>query len=461
MDKNEFRDLWFNKLFSLRNLFFVFNFGVLGLFLYAIAQDYFREWRPYQAQYKKLEIERIKGMMDKSPEMKEALEAEYKLAKGRSQEIKQILATDLKRIDRCITCHQGYDSMVNPTLVNEFDAHPFAAPKNDIHTKHPFEKYGCAVCHEGQGLATDFIEAGHMPKTPEQKAEWQKKYGWKVVKHWENPMKAGPLLYASCTKCHEAHPNVPGMEVIKKGEKLAFENGCVGCHQIRGEGGTIAPDLAEETSVKPLSRIDFGYAVHAGVIAENELTLENWIRLHFSTDPAVITPGDPEGKLSPNPAKPSPVAPTAMPYFGFKPDETEALVAYVMSLKSEKTIPYVYRIPAPKKPEPYFASGIAHGRYLFQKHGCVSCHGKDANSGIKVFNRQGERVPDLVKTVGTFTHEELIEKIQKGVNPEPKENESGPTPPLYMPSFKDKIKGQDMEHLVQYLLSIAEKQEAW
>lgn len=461
MDNKEFRELWFNKLFTLRNLFFAFNFLVLGLFLYAIAKDYFREWRPYQAQYKKMEKARIKGMMDQSPEMKEALKDEYDLAKSRSQEIKQIIATDLKRVDRCVTCHLGYDSFTNPTLVNEYKDHPFAAPKNDIHSKHPFEKFACTVCHEGQGLATNFVEAGHMPKSPEQKAEWKKKHDWNVVDYWETPMKAGPLVYASCYKCHEAHPDVPGVEIVKKGKQLSFENGCVGCHQIRGEGGNIAPDLAEETSVKPISRIDFGYAVHAGLIDKHERTLENWIRLHFSTDPAVITPGDPEGKLSPNPRKPVPVAPTAMPYFGFKPDEVEALTAYVMSLKSEKSIPYTYRKFAPKEPEPRFASATQRGRYIFQKHGCVSCHGKDANSGIKVFNRQGERVPDLVKVVGTYTHEELIEKIQKGVNPEAKENPDGPTPPLYMPGFKDKIKGADMEDLVQYLFSIAEKQEAW
>lgn len=461
MNKNEFRELWFNKLFTLRNLFFIFNFLVLGLFLFAMAKDFFREWKPYQSKYKKMEIARIKGAMEKSPEVKEAMAEELKHAKSRSTEIKQIQAVDLKRVDRCITCHIGYDSFSNPTLVNEYTEHPYAAPKNPIHAMHAPEKFGCTVCHEGQGLATDFVQAGHMPKSEEQKAEWKEKHDWQVAHYWENPMKAGPLVYSSCYKCHEAHPNVPGVEIVKKGKQLAWENGCVGCHMIRGEGGSIAPDLAEETSVKPLTRIDFGPAILAGVLPRDERTLENWIRLHFATNPAVIVPGDPHGHLSANPLKPVPVAPTAMPYFGFNKEETEALVAYVMSLKSEKTIPYTYRKFAPKEPEPVFYSNIQHGRYVFQKYGCVSCHGKDANSGIKVYNRQGERVPDLVKTVGTFTHDELVEKIQKGVNPEAKEDENGPTPPLYMPSFKEKIKGEEMEHLVQYLLSIAEKQESW
>ncbi|MBI1979271.1 MAG: hypothetical protein HYS58_00740, partial [Elusimicrobia bacterium] len=89
------------------------------------------------------------------------------------------------------------------------------------------------------------------------------------------------------------------------------------------------------------------------------------------------------------------------------------------------------------------------------------CHGKNADSGIPVFNKQGGRAPDLVKTVGTFTRAELVKKIQEGVNPEEKEDIKGPTPPIYMPSFKDRIKGSEMENLVTYLQSIAVKDEVW
>ena len=39
--------------------------------------------------------------------------------------------------------------------------------------------------------------------------------------------------------------------------------------------------------------------------------------------------------------------------------------------------------------------------------------------------------------------------------------ESGPTPPLYMPSFRDGIKDKELENLVTYLISIGQKQEAW
>jgi hypothetical protein len=34
-------------------------------------------------------------------------------------------------------------------------------------------------------------------------------------------------------------------------------------------------------------------------------------------------------------------------------------------------------------------------------------------------------------------------------------------PPLYMPPWKEKIKGEEMEDLLTYLYSIAEEMEAW
>ncbi|OGR82516.1 MAG: hypothetical protein A2901_00420 [Elusimicrobia bacterium RIFCSPLOWO2_01_FULL_54_10] len=457
-----FKDIFFKKIATLRNLFYLGNFLALGLFLLVLYQDHFREWKPYQRKYKEKQVEELKNRIAAGDEkVKEALSEELNSVKKRAPEIKQILAGDLHRVDRCITCHQGMDSLANPALINDFADHPFAAPKNAIHAAHPFEKYGCTVCHDGQGLATTFNDAAHMPTSPEQKADWKKKHDWEVIEYWEEPMKAGPMIYASCSKCHEAHPNVPGMKIVKEGKQIFFDNGCIGCHQVNGDGGPISVDLAVETAIKPVTRIDFGPAVMAGLITKRERTLENWIRLHFSTNPTVIVPGDPQGHLSADPKNPQPVPPSAMPYFGFNDRETEALTAYMMSLKEEKEIPYSYRVTALKEAEPKIDNPVKHGRYVFQKYGCVSCHGKDAEAGIPVFNRQGLRVPDLVKTAGTFTREELVKKIQIGVNPEEKEDPAGPTPPLYMPPFKDKIKGREMENLVTYLLSIAEKQEDW
>ena len=456
----KFRELFFNKIFTLRNLFFLGNFLLLFLFLAVLAQDSFREWKPFQKAYKRLEAERIRGLMARTGNA-DALEAELKMVRSQPVMVRQILAVDLKRVDRCTTCHLGYDTIVNPSLVNDHKAHPYAAPANAVHAAHPFDKYGCAVCHEGQGLATTFVDAGHMPRSPAQRAAWEAGYRWKTVEFWQDPMLAGSLVYASCSKCHEDLPDVPGIGIVRDGKELAFRTGCVGCHQIRGEGGPLAPDLALETSVKPVARIDFGYAVSRGLISRDDRSLENWIRLHFATHPAVLTPGDPEGKLSPDPRQPQPVAPSAMPYFGFNKEQAESLVAYVLSLKREESIPHSYRAAPAGKPEPRFAGAEAHGRYVYLKYGCAGCHGENADRGIPIYNKLGGRAPDLVKVAGTYTPEELARKIQEGVNPEAKEDESGPTPPIYMPAFKERIKGKELADLVTYLFSVGEKLEDW
>ena len=86
------KDFFFNKLFSLRNLFIIGNFLSLFLFLIVLYQDYFREWKPYQDQYKKLVVAHIEKEMSSGDEKtKEALRDELRHVKGRPQEIKQIL----------------------------------------------------------------------------------------------------------------------------------------------------------------------------------------------------------------------------------------------------------------------------------------------------------------------------------------------------------------------------------
>ena len=68
----------------------------------------------------------------------------------------------------------------------------------------------------------------------------------------------------------------------------------------------------------------------------------------------------------------------------------------------------------------------------------------------------------MVDVVGTYTKEELMKKIAVGVPGSAivKFNPNGPTPPLYMPAWKDKIKGKELEDLAAWLLSVAKKDES-
>ncbi len=434
-----FKETLFTKYLTIRNLFVACNVLLLALFLAAVAKDHVREWKGYQKDYHRREVGRLQQELGQAsdPQDKERLQAELRAMKGQPVEIKQIILEKMDRYDRCVTCHAGHDPVLNPAMATPYEDHPFAAKPNEFHKAHPVEKFGCTVCHGGQGLATS-VKAAHGE-----------------VKHWEKPLLKGALLQASCAKCHgNVHDAqaMPYTAAWRRGEVLFREKGCIGCHQVRGEGGPISVDLAEETADKPLSRIDFTYTG----LPKDQWTLANWIRLHFLKDPQELVPGDPRALHNDEP-----VAPSGMPFFDLSEADADALTAYVLGLSRSDRIPVEYLVPSPARPEPAFASSVQRGRHVYEKYGCAACHGPDAKGGIRNYNYENEVEPDLTKTMGTFTREELKKKIAEGVPVVGKKDPQGPTPPLYMPGWKDKIKGQELEDLVTYLHSIAEKVEEW
>jgi cytochrome c2 len=78
-------------------------------------------------------------------------------------EIKQIVTrwidfkreVDIEQVDRCQTCHVGADSRqyADPSIAaREFRTHPRLEL---LMGAHPIDAFGCTVCHQGQGRATD------------------------------------------------------------------------------------------------------------------------------------------------------------------------------------------------------------------------------------------------------------------------------------------------------------------
>jgi len=357
------------------------------------------------------------------------------------------------------------DSLATPTLENPFPENPFKSHPGNFLKTHPGEKFGCVTCHGGQGLATTFIGAAHTPKDEVQKAEWKKKYGWEPAEHWDRPMLAPPYIQASCAKCHGNFESLPGTDIVAKGKELMGQHGCLGCHQWKGFGGPISVDLAEETANKPLGRIDFS---HSGLEPE-ERNLLHWIRLHLVKDPWELTPGDPEAKFNSEPIAPSGMANFTEPSPAYpdkgselSAEDATAVTTYILSARSE-TIPYNYYVPGPKETkfeDMHFSARQEAGKWVFDRFGCAGCHGLNGKGGRRNFNYQGNGLePTLTKVIGNYTREELRKKIQIGVPIVNKENEKGPTPPLYMPAWKDRISQPEMDALMDYLFSIAEKQE--
>jgi mono/diheme cytochrome c family protein len=462
---------------SYRKLFYASNFLLLAFFGWAFLKDYNAEWKTYQSKYYEMTAQDLEKQAAAATDPKKAadLRAQAKKVRHSPLEIKQIISNDLGRYDRCITCHVGMDEYTNPTLKTPFTENPYKGhPKIDeaLAKAHPFTKFGCTACHEGQGLATT-KEAAH---------------GW--VMHWEHPMLKGVHIQGSCVKCHGDFETLKGAEVAAKGKKLFNEHGCQGCHAINGKGGVISVDLGDIAD-KPFERIaGFNFkrvrldGMDGPELPEAHWNIQNWILGHLVNDPQYVTPNDPFAHLNAEPIPPSGMANFTQE---LSRADADAIVAYLSGMTKEEVIPYRYHVAEPPVREPKFADAKAHGHYVFQKYGCAGCHGIDAKAGRRRFNALGAgqkpndeatlaslseeekfkqmdmgREPTLPDLMGTYAHDELVTKISNGVSAADakKWNPKGPMPMVYMPAWKDKISKAELNDLATWLLSTAKKDDS-
>jgi len=468
---------------SYRKLFYVSNFLLLACFLWALAADNKADWKDYQSKYFKMTAENFEkqAAAEKDPEKAADLRAQAKKSRHMPLEIRQIIVGDLDRFDRCTTCHVAMDEYTNPTLKTPADwPNPYKGhPKIDsaLVKAHPFTKFGCTACHEGQGLATTAEGAhGH-------------------VMHWEHPMLSvkDHHIEGSCVKCHGNFETLKGAEVAAKGRALFKQHGCYGCHSIDGWGQTVSVGL-EAIADKPFERIaGYNYSrvlIDGKPLPQNEWNIQNWILAHLTNDPEHVTPNDPFAELNAEPIPPSGMA-NFTRFVGDKDtgsselsrSDADAIVAYLSGMTQEEQIPYRWHVPAPPEREPQFADAKAHGHYVFQKYGCAGCHGLDAKLGRRRFNALGAgqapydekmskdelfknmelgREPTLPDLMGTYTHDELVKKIANGVAAAEakKWNPKGPLPMVFMPVWKDKISKKEFDDLATWLLSTAKKDDS-
>ncbi len=93
---------------------------------------------------------------------------------------------------------------LTPGQITQFAAHPRLDLFVDSNSPHPMEKFGCTVCHAGQGSRHfDFVLAAHTPDNAAQhKTMGERKYHWDASHDWESPCCQTDSWNRACVKCH-------------------------------------------------------------------------------------------------------------------------------------------------------------------------------------------------------------------------------------------------------------------
>lgn len=454
---------------SLRKYYAAFTgLGLLvgGLVIVAYYKDEFRAWKDYQRQFVAEEVRRA------------ATPADRAVAAATPIQIRQIVLPDLKRVDRCTTCHLAVD---DPS----YGGYPQPLAYHPGHEQHPVEKFGCTICHRGQGRATTVADA----------------HG--AVPHWDQPMLPLKYIQASCGQCHEAADN-PAAPELARGAELFDTSGCRGCHKLNGTGGIIGPELDRVGARRSPDWLEKHFRMPSAVTPNSGMPPQKFapadldaITLFMLSQTGEAVPGFYASmKVIPSAAEgrrlfaekncigchslggkggtvgpalddvgvrrtsewmmrhfrnPQAVTPgSVMPRFGFTEAEARALTQFLESLRDQKL---ALNLPALMSP-------VERGRAVFRQYGCAGCHGPDGKGGVPNPNaKTAEQVPALTYVADGYTAPELKKFIATGQHEIAPLDPNRPAPPLYMPAWGATIRDGELDDLTAYLLSLKPKGE--
>ncbi|MBI3694183.1 MAG: c-type cytochrome [Acidobacteria bacterium] len=353
----------------------------LGFLLAAAARENVTaEWRHVQKDYQRILLAKAGDATSR------------RVAGQFPVEIRQVTVPALNTVDRCVSCHLGID---DPRMKDQPEPHR-AHPK-ELLKIHRTEKFGCTVCHQGQGAALTFHEA---------KAEDY---------FWDYPLLPASLTEASCNSCHDprALPRGAAAKLVR-GMELFDEKGCWACHKLDGKGGQLGPAL-DNVGLKTKHQF-----IRANL--KGSQTVWHWLSQHFR-DPMGIVPG------------------SRMPAPALTPVENEALTVYMLSLR-KRSLPEEYL--APDKIEQKYARlhpPAPNGEALYKQY-CASCH----DTGLYTrWDKNFQRFVPAIRNpsfVRTEDDECLLANVEEG------------RPGTFMPAWGPKAGGlskPEMEALVAYL----------
>ena len=135
-------------------------------------------------------------------------------------EIQQVVLTGLNytnfneplmRVERCQTCHMGIDRAGFEGTGQPYATHPH---RDILSAHHAVEKFGCTICHAGQGVAltvpTAHGELHIFDQTP----------------RLAEPLLTDTWIQSQCRKCHQ--PELPALQfasAVARGQNLFQTHG--------------------------------------------------------------------------------------------------------------------------------------------------------------------------------------------------------------------------------------------
>jgi mono/diheme cytochrome c family protein len=315
------------------------------------------------------------------------------------------------KVDRCVTCHLG---IANPDYVEApqpFKTHPRLEIFLGRESPHPVEEFACTVCHGGRGRGTDFISSAHTPSLPEQAKEWEEKYGWEPLRHWDRPMLPQQYTQASCLKCHSGQTSVKNADKLNLGLNIIEKAGCYSCHTVEKYKGwpKPGPDLTKIAS--KVSR-DWAYR---WISSPQSFRHDTWMPAFFgqsnNSDPVSVSRAQ---------------------------QEIHAMVDYLFQNAEDF-----------KKDEIPLPGDVKRGEELVASVGCLGCHSvkPDAAGSVTVDSLRKEHGPNLMGE-GTKASKKWIYNWIKTPNHY--------SPETTMPNLR--LTDQEASDIAEYLAGLENKE---
>src|SRR3990172_9182413 len=321
------------------------------------------------------------------------------------------------RFDRCRTCHLAIDRVEagnvpafpfgHPTTDSVADwvkekqfPHPYSThPRPELYltasSPHQLGKFGCTLCHDGQGSGTSFANASHTPNDPHLDEEWKKQYGYHSNHFWEYPMLPKRFQESSCIKCHHnvvelgAHPTYGATApTVERGYSLIKKYGCFGCHEIHSydAGKAIGPDLRLEPppeaepprlAADPVQKAGQERKVGPALRHLESKTTPEWTA-YWTEQPSRFRPT------------------TRMPQFFNLTNLDDKHAERLQPVELAGIAQYLFDKSQPLdllRPDDAYEPDAERGKELLARRGCMACHSHEAFPDITA-----DFAPNLTKT---------------------------------------------------------------